>query len=415
MERLSRCRLCNETTLASIPEWGDVPAGIGRRPEQDKGTVNSEVVGVVCCTSCGAIQTDHVIWPIRHFADALDFHANTLRDRKESIQIRDWLRTQGFIRSGDFILEIGSNDGTFLRSLQAVGCDVLGLEVSPFRVARAVRCGVPTIYGLFSSGLADYLKRYYPSPRVVVCRDVLTTFVDIPLTLHLIAKLLPSEGALVLKLRHALGMKGQLAGEWLNAANPCAVTVQGLVHLATLCGFTITALAESAISSDSIIAIFRPCVMPINNDKIITYLRKECEEKLGHISTWKSFAHLWKQMTRQLSCGLMSLKSKASCLAGYAATPEALTLLHMAGIGREILDAVIDPNPQAEGWRTQIADLPILAAPQSHFAWDYVVVLDRTLQQDAMNWASQQLGIRMLLPFPRLHEIQVQGPIPIAA
>ena len=84
----------------------------------------------------------------------------------------------------DFVVEVGSGDGSLLRAIHTLGPRALGVEPDSRIAAQAFRSGVDTLAGVFHPATAADIRRRYGPARVVVSRttrataDGLTPFVS---------------------------------------------------------------------------------------------------------------------------------------------------------------------------------------------------------------------------------------------
>jgi hypothetical protein len=78
------------------------------------------------------------------------------------------------LTAADLVLEVGSGDGTFLRSLRGCGPRVLGVEADRRCVVEAFCRGIDTVWGEFTAAVADTIRRRYGVARLVIFRSVTT-------------------------------------------------------------------------------------------------------------------------------------------------------------------------------------------------------------------------------------------------
>jgi hypothetical protein len=63
------------------------------------------------------------------------------------------------LQAGDTVVEIGSNDGTFLKAFRSLGMEVLGIDGAQQSTDIAMADGIPMIQGFFGRGSADAVKK----------------------------------------------------------------------------------------------------------------------------------------------------------------------------------------------------------------------------------------------------------------
>ena len=94
----------------------------------------------------------------------------------------DLIRWYG-LTADDFVIEVDSGEGSFLRAIRALGPRVLGIEPDIQVMARAFHGGVDTLAATFHSSTADDIRRRYGPAQLVLSRtghlagDELTRFV----------------------------------------------------------------------------------------------------------------------------------------------------------------------------------------------------------------------------------------------
>ena len=76
------------------------------------------------------------------------------------------------LTTADLVVQVGSGNGGFLRSVQACGARVLGLEPDMLSMARAWADGVDTLAVHFGAGAAEYIREKYGLVKLIVARSV---------------------------------------------------------------------------------------------------------------------------------------------------------------------------------------------------------------------------------------------------
>jgi hypothetical protein len=74
------------------------------------------------------------------------------------------------LTAADLVVEVGSGDGSFLRSLHKCGPRVLGVEAERRCVVEAFCGGIDTVWGEFTAAVADTIRRRYGPARLIIFR-----------------------------------------------------------------------------------------------------------------------------------------------------------------------------------------------------------------------------------------------------
>jgi len=137
MHKISKCRLCSSSELISVLDLGKQKL-TGVFPRSIDQNISSGPLSLVWCNSCNLLQLHHSYDPNEMYGENYGYRSglNTMMVNHLSAKT-DLLTKQIGIRSGDSVLDIGSNDGTLLKSynidsLRKVGVDPTGSKFSHF-------------------------------------------------------------------------------------------------------------------------------------------------------------------------------------------------------------------------------------------------------------------------------------------
>ena len=83
----------------------------------------------------------------------------------------DMIRRYG-LTADTLVIEVGSGEGAFLRSLQKHGVRVLGIEPKLPEMVRAWALGVDTLAAHFGVGVAEYVRMHYGPVKLLISRSV---------------------------------------------------------------------------------------------------------------------------------------------------------------------------------------------------------------------------------------------------
>jgi 2-polyprenyl-3-methyl-5-hydroxy-6-metoxy-1,4-benzoquinol methylase len=108
------------------------------------------------------------------------------------------------VKSDDFILEVGANDGTFLKELRAQGYrNLLGVEPSRQLADAAENSGFEIIDDYFDERLARDIRKQRGGARDVICRHTLEHVPDIVGFTKAIAAVLAPDGVALIEVPDA--------------------------------------------------------------------------------------------------------------------------------------------------------------------------------------------------------------------
>lgn len=175
-ETIQSCRLCASSDLEQIVDLGDQPLANALLVDPDQAEGAAPLV-LVRCMTCSAIQLRVTVDPAVLFRDYVWVTGTSA----STIDHCRWLADRVLERAqGNSInaLEMASNDGTFLRELQARGVAVLGVDPARNLAGFATEQGVETLPEFFDMTLARELRATRGPQAIVIARNVLSHVPD---------------------------------------------------------------------------------------------------------------------------------------------------------------------------------------------------------------------------------------------
>ena len=163
------CQVCGSSGMDRLLDLGNQPLCNEFLPAGDAPGPQTYYPLCVCfCHQCSLAQLDYVIPTEFSFGDQYTY----LTGSSESLihyysKLASRLTDRFGLSPGDTVIEIGSNDGTFLKAFRSLGLEVLGIEGASKSCEIAVADGVPVVQQFFGQGLASTIKeRLRPGSKV---------------------------------------------------------------------------------------------------------------------------------------------------------------------------------------------------------------------------------------------------------
>ena len=105
-----------------------------------------------------------------------------------------------FIEYGDFLLEIGSNDGIFLQYLR--GFSVLGVDPATNVVLRALKKGIVTVPQFFTERLAGQIEKEWKKAKVIMGANCIAHSNDLRGLMKGVDRLLAPDGVFIVECNY---------------------------------------------------------------------------------------------------------------------------------------------------------------------------------------------------------------------
>lgn len=404
--RNKACRLCGGAELDVVLSLTPTPpANACVLAEQCSELQPRFPLDVARCGSCGHVQLVDVLDPsylFRHYvysssaAPAMLAH---LQDYSRSVIGRFGLG------AGKFILEVGSNDGTFLQAFKDAGLKVLGIDPAQNIAAKANESGIETLPEFFNLNIAKQVRAKYGAADVVVANHVFAHVNDMQGFVDGVRTLLGPGGIFVFEVGYLVDVFEKTTFDTIYHEHLDFHRVEPLRKFFATNGLEMFDAERSEIQGGSL----RGYVGLPGAHAIAPSLQAlaEYERRIGldKPETLRTYAARVKRAGVELTTLLKGLKAQGKTIAAYGLPAKATTLMYHFGIDGDTIEYVVDDAPLKVGLYSPGLHVPILAVDTLYQRKpDYVVVLAWNFADAIIrrHEAFTQAGGRFIVPLPNL-------------
>jgi len=190
--KTKQCRLCNGNNLSEVINLGNTPIAHHMLQTVDEEEYVHPLV-LHYCHTCKLIQICDPITPEQLYKS----YNYCFSSWKPQPHAKDEAATIMAHSEGRSILEIGCNDGSFLKTLTGTGASkVVGIEPNPFSGKQARQKGYPIYIDFLSETLSHEIVQQHGQFSVVVARQVLEHLHDLKTFFQCLDILLSKDGFL---------------------------------------------------------------------------------------------------------------------------------------------------------------------------------------------------------------------------
>ena len=356
------------------------------------------------CPHCSLVQILTTVPPaklFRHYFYFSSFSDTVLRQAEDiaSLMIRE--RRLG---SASLVIEIGSNDGYLLQFYQRRGVPVLGIEpaINVAQVAERER-GIPTLREFFGKDLALRLRERGKRASVLHANNVLAHMADLNGVVAGMRAALQPDGVAVIEVPYVREMLNRCEFDTIYHEHLCYFSLTALDRLFTRNGLTIVDVECLPTHGGSLRLSAVPDGKMARLARVAELLEEEAGWGVDRIETYLSFGGRVDQVKGQLIELLQQLAGQGKRLAGYGAAAKGAMLLYHCGIGRDLIEFVVDRSPYKQGYRMPGMRQPIFPPSKLLEAMpDYVLLLAWNFLDEVLGQAAEyrRRGGRFIVPLP---------------
>jgi SAM-dependent methyltransferase len=356
------CRSCSSGGLELILDLGETPLANSLLTEDSLREPEERFpLQLFFCPSCTLVQIGETVSPEKLFRDYLYFSSfsDTMLRHAENIVSR--VVTERKLGPDSLAAEVASNDGYLLQYYKNRGVPVLGIEPAQNIAKVARERGIETIAEFFNAELGDELAGQNRNADVVHANNVLAHVADLNGFVEGFKRLLKPDGLVIVEAPYLKDFLDHCEFDTIYHEHLCYYSLTALDTLFRRHGLVIHHVERVPIHGGTL-RIFAGHSDKVSPDETVTALLAE-ERSWGvdRAETYRDFSDRVQSMKTKLRALLESLKAKGHRVAAYGAAAKGSTLLNYFGIGRDILEFVVDRSTYKQGRFMPGVHIPILA------------------------------------------------------
>lgn len=396
---LTRCRLCGGNNLDLILDLGAQPPANSLRARRED-TLPVVALAICRCRDCTTVQLNETVTPEHLFRDYV-WVTGTSRTAREYSRIFYDHVTQRCGHDRLFVVEVASNDGTFLQRFREQGHRVLGVDPAQNLARAAESSGIPTLPEFFGLNVARHVTQVHGHADVVIARNVLPHVPDPNDVVAGIAHCLKDDGVGAIEFHWVDKILSELHYDSIYHEHFFYHSLHSIGQLLARHALKLFDVTESPISGGSLVAYFSKMPRGVNAP-LNAKLAWEDERGLASLAAWREFAARSLEHRLELKAMIESEIKAGKRLIGYGASARSSTLLNFCGIDRRHLICIADQSPLKHDRYTPGTDV-LIVSPERALAErpDTILLLAWNFKDEILKWLSD-IGFHgdVIVPLP---------------
>ena len=338
-QSIRNCRICKSSSLKKILDLKNQPSSNALRKNLKDKEYKIPLI-LLFCKKCHTAQLSATANP-KYLFNHYVWVTETSKSAKEySNLFFNRVIKKTIINS--FIVEIASNDGTFLKPFKKTGRKVLGVDPAKNIAKIANQKGIRTMPEFFNYKCAKKIIKKNSKADIVFARNVIPHVKDLHSIVKGIGTILSNKGTAIIEFHYAKIIQDELHYDSIYHEHLFYFTIKTLTNLFKKYDLYAFDVDKSPISGGSLVLYFSRNKLKMK-DKLKKLIRIENNKKINKLATWKRFANKSKQHSKKFNTIIKKLKASHK-LIGYGASARSSTLLNFSGISNKLMDKIIDKN-----------------------------------------------------------------------
>jgi len=376
---IETCRSCSSPEITPILSLGDQYITNFLSDGQEKNQGVKVPLETVLCGDCKLLQLRHNAPPEEMWGDQYWYKSgisSTIRkDLEDIVNKSKKLKVLG---RGDFVVDIGSNDGTLL---DFYGPDVVSVGFEPSKnVAKEAENKGHTIFNDFFNYERFEERFFNQKAKIITAISMFYDLEDPNKFLRDAASLLDDDGLFVIQQNYLVTMLEQNAFDNISHEHREYYSLNSLNHLLKRHDLEVFDVEQNGINGGSIRTYIRKKGsnlegFPDAEKRVDSLLEREDVLGLNTLKPYQDFAGRISGIKDELMSFIVREKSKGRKIGIYGASTRGNVALQYFGLNPELIEAIADKNPDKWGRKTVGSLIPIISPEEMRIRNpDYLLV-----------------------------------------
>ena len=309
------------------------------------------------------------------------------------------------LNQNDLVVEIASNDGYLLQYFANSGIKVLGIEPASGVAKTAIAKGIPTLISYFGESTAVELTQGQ-KPKLMIGNNVLAHVPDIHDFIKGFSLLIADEGLITFEFPHLLNLIKKNQFDTIYHEHYSYLSVTALLPIFAKHGLRIINVEKLLTHGGSLrIFVAKNISSWIVHESVRATITEESQYDPRDLRIYETVQRKVEGIKHNLLSELIKCKKDGKSISAYGAAAKGVTLLNYCGIRNDLIDYVVDLNPNKQGKFLPGSQIPIVGINVFEMKIpDILLILPWNLSIEIKSQLSSYLksGIKTIRAIPKV-------------
>src|ERR1051326_6428793 len=409
VSEVTACRISGSKHMITVLDLG-VQALTGVFPKKAGTDISRGPLQLAWCPESGLLQLKHSYELDEMYGMNYGYRSGLNAGMVQHLSRKVDLLSRRFgLASGDYVVDIGSNDGTSLKAYPQVGLKRIGVDPTGLKFKEYYRAGIDLIPDFFS---AKELTRLYPGVRAKIVTSI-AMFYDLENPAGFvrdIASILHPEGVWHFEQSYMPTMLRMNSYDTVCHEHLEYYSLSVVRRILEECGLRILDVEMNAVNGGSfaVTAAHNKSRHSSNKPVIDWVLAQEDRMGLHTPRPYRLFEERVYDHRKNLMDLIHRLKGDGLKIVGYGASTKGNVLLQFCGFTTSEIDCIADVNVDKHGSFTPGTKIPIVSEDEARrMSPDFFLVLPWHFRDGilAREEGFRAAGGKFIFPLPEIEII----------
>ena len=358
--KTSNCKITGKKTKKII-DFGKMPIANGFLNKKDFTGEYFFNLGVSFSESVSLLQLNEHPKPIQMFNKNYPFYTSSSNHMEYHFKkFANWAKKNFIKKNVSKIIEVGSNDGTFLKNFSKKNFDVLGFEPSKNVSDLANEIGVKSINSFFNKNSLKNATNFIGKTDIIFGANVICHIPNLIEFIETADVLLNENGKIIFEEPYLGSMYKKTSYDQIYDEHIFIFSITSIKKIFELYDFQIIDAIKQATHGGSMRYILERKNSRNTNKKIKSLLEKEKKDKIDSLEGAISFKKNCELSKERLKEKLFKIKKGGHSICGYGATSKSTTILNYCDIDSDTIDCIYDTTKDKIGKFSPGKHIPII-------------------------------------------------------
>lgn len=302
-----------------------------------------------------------------------------------------------FLKTGSKIIEIGSNDGTFLSNFYDQSENIIGIEPSKNVADLAKKKGIPTLNKFFNKPGVESLKNYIGKTDLICASNVVCHVPDLNGLIETVDYLLSKNGTFIFEEPYLGSMFEKVSYDQIYDEHIFIFSANSVSKIFERYDFELIDVYPQITHGGSMRYVVKRKNKNKNTRNLSKVFNYEKKSKLDRLESCLKFKENCEASKEKTISKIKFIKESKKSISGYAATSKSTTILNYCGIDNKSIDFICDTTPEKIGKFSPGMHIPIVDMNYFHnnitdsvylFAWNHKDEILKKEKDNKVEWFS---------------------------